>query len=86
MRHSSSVRSSAAADDRVRVRAQTQWGTGEVLRVRQEWSAHQAKVLFKTAEGERVENVPVEWLEKTVDLWERCAPGDFDSAEDYRIK
>ena len=74
------------ADDRVRVRAHPEWGTGEVLRVRQEWGVYQAKVLFKTTEGERVENVPVEWLERSADLWERLAASDFDAAEDYRIK
>jgi ERCC4-related helicase len=74
------------ADDKVRVRTHPEWGTGDVLRVSEELGVYQAKVLFKTTEGERVENLPVEWLEKTADLWERLAAGDFDKPEDYRIK
>lgn len=74
------------ADDKVRVRSHPEWGTGEVLRVSQELGVYQAKVLFKTTEGERVENLPVEWLETAADLWERLAAGDFDRPEDYRIK
>lgn len=74
------------ADDKVRVRTHPEWGTGEVLRISQEFGVYQAKVLFKTSEGEHVENLPVEWLEKTADLWGRLAAGDFDSPEDYRIK
>lgn len=73
-------------DDKVRVPTHPEWGTGEVLRVSQELGVYQAKVLFKTTEGERVENLPVEWLETTADLWERLAAGDFDRLEDYRIK
>src|SRR3989344_2568786 len=74
------------ADDKVRVRKHPEWGTGEVLRVSQELGVYQAKVLFKPTEGERVETLPVEWLETTADLWERLAAGDFDKPEDYRIK
>jgi superfamily II DNA or RNA helicase len=73
-------------DDRVRVRQHPEWGTGEVLRISQDLGIYQAKVLFKTPDGERVENLPIEWLEKTADLWERLASGDFDNPEDYRIK
>jgi Superfamily II DNA/RNA helicases, SNF2 family len=73
-------------DDKVRVRMHPEWGTGEVLRVSQEFGVYQAKVLFKTPEGERVENLPVDWLEKTADLWERLAAGNFDDPEDYCIK
>lgn len=73
-------------DDKVRVRNHPEWGIGEVLRVSQELGVYQAKVLFKAAEGERVENLPVEWLEKAADLWERLATGSFDAAGDYRIK
>lgn len=73
-------------EDTVRVRTHPEWGTGEVLRVAQELGVYQAKVLFKTPEGERVENLPVEWLEKAADLWERLAAGDFDHTEDYCIK
>lgn len=43
-------------------------------------------MLFKAPEGERVENLPIEWLEKAADLWERLAAGDFDDPEDYRIR
>lgn len=73
-------------DDKVRVGNHPEWGTGEVLRVAQELGVYQAKVLFKTANGERVENLPLEWLEKTADLWERLAAGDYDDPEAYRIK
>lgn len=73
-------------DDKVRVPAHPEWGVGEVLRVSEELGVYQAKVLFKTAEGERVENLPVEWMEKAADLWERLAAGSFDTAEDYLIK
>lgn len=73
-------------EDTVRVRTHPEWGTGEVLRVAQELGVYQAKVLFKTPEGERVENLPVEWLEKAADLWKRLAAGDFDRPEDYCIK
>ena len=58
-------------DDKVRVRRHPEWGTGEVLRVSQTLGVYQAKVLFKAPDGERVENLPIEWLEKTADLWER---------------
>ena len=73
-------------DDKVRVRRHPEWGTGEVLRVSQALGVYQAKVLFKARDGERVENLPIEWLEKTADLWERLAAGDFDNPEDYRIR
>lgn len=73
-------------DDKVRVPDHPEWGVGEVLRVSQELGVFQAKVLFKTAEGERVENLPLEWLEKASDFWERLAAGTFDDPEDYRIK
>ncbi|MCL5421038.1 MAG: DEAD/DEAH box helicase [Nitrospirae bacterium] len=73
-------------DDNVRVPDHPEWGVGEVLRVSQELGVYQAKVLFKNAEGERVENLPVEWLEKAADLWERLASGAFDDPGDYRIK
>ena len=43
-------------------------------------------MLFKAPEGERVENLPIEWLEKAADLWERLAADDFDDTEDYRIR
>ena len=74
------------ADDKVRVRRYPEWGTGEVLRVSETLGVFQAKVLFKTPEGERVENLPIEWLEKTADLWQRLAVGDFDAAEDYCLR
>ena len=73
-------------DDKVRVRRHPEWGTGEVLRVSQTLGVYQAKVLFKAPEGERVENLPIEWLEKAADLWERLTAGDFDDPEDYRIR
>ena len=73
-------------DDKVRVRQHPEWGTGEVLRVSQTLGVYQAKVLFKAPEGERVENLPIEWLEKAADLWERLAADDFDDPEDYRIR
>lgn len=73
-------------DDKVRVPDHPEWGIGEVLRVSQELGVYQAKVLFKTVEGERIENLPLEWLEKTADLWERLAAGNFDKPEDYLIK
>lgn len=74
------------ADDKVRVPEHPEWGTGEVLRVSEALGVFQAKVLFKTAEGERVENLPVEWLEKASGLWERLAAGNFDRADDYLLK
>lgn len=73
-------------DDKVRVKTHPEWGVGEVIRVSEELGVYQAKVLFKTAEGERVENLPIEWLEKAADLWERLAAGSFDDPRDYRIK
>ena len=73
-------------DDKVRVRRHPEWGTGEVLRVSETLGVYQAKVLFKAPEGERVENLPIEWLEKAADLWERVAADDFDDPEDYRIR
>ena len=51
-------------DDKVRVRRHPEWGTGEVLRVSQTLGVYQAKVLFKAPRGERVESLPIEWLEK----------------------
>lgn len=74
------------AEDWVRVRNRPEWGAGEVLKVAQNLGVYQARVLFKTAEGERVETVPLEWLEKTSDLWQRFAAGDFDDPVAYRLK
>ena len=73
-------------NDKVRVRNHPEWGIGEVLRVSQEFGVYQAKVHFVSPAGDRVENLPVEWLEKAADLWERLASGDFDDPDDYRIK
>ena len=70
----------------VRVRSRPEWGTGEVLKVEQNLGVYQAKVLFKTPNGERVETVPLEWLEKASDLWERLVAGDFDDPRSYRLK
>jgi len=72
--------------DSVRVRSRPEWGTGEVLKVEQNLGVYQAKVLFKTPNGERVETVPLEWLEKASDLWERLVAGDFDDPRSYRLK
>lgn len=74
------------AEDWVRVRDRPEWGTGEVLKVAQNLGVYQARVLFKTPEGERVETVPLEWLEKASDLWQRLASGDFDDPKVYRLK
>jgi SNF2 family DNA or RNA helicase len=73
-------------DDRVRVPAHPEWGTGEVLRVAQEYGLYRAKVLFRSLAGDRVETLPVEWLHKTADLWQRLASGDFDDPEAYVVK
>lgn len=64
-------------DDRARIRRHPEWGRGEVLRVPQSLGVYQAKVLFKAHDGERVENLPIELLEKTADLWERLAVAGF---------
>jgi ERCC4-related helicase len=74
------------ANDTVRVRNHPEWGVGEVLRVSQDFGVYQAKVLFVSPSGDRIENLPVEWLEKAADQWERLAAGDFDDPADYRIK
>lgn len=74
------------AEDWVRVRNRPEWGTGEVLKVAQNLGVYQARVLFKTSDGERVETVPIEWLEKASDLWERFASSDFDDPKVYRLK
>ncbi len=74
------------AEDWVRVRNRPEWGTGEVLKVAQNLGVYQARVLFKTPDGERVETVPIEWLEKASDLWQRLASGDFDDPKIYRLK
>jgi len=73
-------------NDKVRVKNRPEWGVGEVLRVSSEFGVYQAKVLFASPAGDRIENLPVEWLEKAADLWERLASGDFDAPSDYRIK
>lgn len=73
-------------EDKVRVPTHPEWGTGEVLKIAQEWGVYQAKVLFQTPQGERVENVPLEWLERSHDLWERLARGEYDDPSDYRLK
>ncbi|MGQ0652821.1 MAG: DEAD/DEAH box helicase [Betaproteobacteria bacterium] len=70
----------------VRVRGKPEWGMGEVLKIAQNLGVYQAKVLFKTTEGERVETVPLEWLEKASDLWQRVARGEFDDLKAYRLK
>lgn len=72
--------------DSVRVRNHPEWGMGEVLKIAQNLGVYQAKVLFKTSDGERLETVPLEWLEKTSDLWERLAAGEFDDPRSYRLK
>ena len=74
------------AEDYVRVRNRPEWGTGEVLKVAQNLGVYQAKILFKTSSGERVETVPLEWLEKASDLWQRLASGDFDDPLDHDDK
>lgn len=73
-------------EDKVRVPTHPEWGTGEVLKIAQELGTYQAKVLFQTPQGERVENVPLEWLEHSADLWERLAKGDLDDPNDYLLK
>ncbi|MEI6303493.1 MAG: SNF2-related protein [Betaproteobacteria bacterium] len=80
--HSTLIR----AEDFVRVRKHPEWGTGEVLKVAQNLGVYQAKILFKTSEGERVETVPLEWLEKASDLWQRLASADFDDPLAYCLK
>ena len=70
----------------VRVRGKPEWGTGEVLKIAQNLGVYQAKVLFKTSDGERVETVPLEWLEKASDLWQRLASGSFDDPKLYGLK
>jgi hypothetical protein len=77
---------SIGPEDRVRVRVHPEWGEGEVLKVSQTLGVYQAKVLFETPEGARVENLPLEWLEKARDLWERLEKRDFDSPEAYCLK
>lgn len=72
--------------DSVRVRSRPEWGAGEVLKIAQNLGVYQAKVLFRSGEGERVETVPLEWLEKTSDLWDRLKAGEFDDAQSYRLK
>lgn len=73
-------------EDKVRVPTHPEWGTGEVLKIAEELGTFQAKVLFQTPQGERVENVPLEWLEHSADLWERLANGDFDDPHDYLLR
>jgi len=70
----------------VRVRGRPEWGMGEVLKIAQNLGVYQAKVLFKTTEGERVETVPLEWLEKASDFWQRLASGELDDSKPYRLK
>ena len=74
------------AEDYVRVRNHPEWGMGEVLKVAQNLGVYQAKILFKTAVGERVETLPIEWLEKAPDLWQRLVSGDNDDPLTYRLK
>lgn len=57
-----------------------------MLKVARKFGVYQARVLFKTSDGERVETVPIEWLEKASDLWERFASSDFDDPKVYRLK
>ena len=61
-------------DDKVRVRRHPEWGTGEVLRVSQTLGVYQAKVLFKAPDGERVESLPIEWLEKAAESVGSASP------------
>src|SRR6516164_4397040 len=72
--------------DSVRVRTHPEWGMGEVLKIGHSLGVFQAKVLFKRPEGERVETVPLEWLEKASNLWERLAAGELDDPHVYRLK
>ena len=72
--------------DAVRIRNHPEWGTGEVLKVAEELGVYRAKVVFKTPDGEHIETVPLEWLEKASDLWERLARSELDSPRAYRLK
>ena len=72
--------------DAVRIRNHPEWGTGEVLKVAEELGVYRAKVAFRTPDGEHVETVPLEWLEKASDLWQRLARSDFDASRAYRQK
>ncbi len=72
--------------DSVRVPSHPEWGAGEVLKIAQNLGVYQAKVLFKSPDGERLETVPLEWLEKSFDVWERFAAAEYDDARSYRLK
>ncbi len=72
--------------DSVRVPSHPEWGTGEVLKIAQNLGVYQAKVLFKSPDGERLETVPLEWLEKSFDVWQRFAAAEYDDARSYRLK
>lgn len=72
--------------DSVRVPNHPEWGTGEVLKIAQNLGVYQAKVLFRSRDGERLETVPLEWLEKSFDVWERFAAAEYDDARSYRLK
>jgi superfamily II DNA or RNA helicase len=72
--------------DAVRVRNHPEWGSGELLKFEQNLGLYQAKVLFKTPDGQRVETVPLEWLEKASGLWQRFDSREFDDPHAYRLK
>jgi|Deesub1362A_J573_1020465.scaffolds.fasta_scaffold00395_30 SNF2 family DNA or RNA helicase len=61
-------------------------GTGEVLRVRESGATYQADVVFDSADGRRLETIPIDRLERVPDLIERLSTGDVDSPLDFYLK
>ena len=70
----------------VRIKGRTDLGVGEILRVSENWGVYQADIVFESADGRRLESMPVERLEPAPDLWKRAENNLFDNPTDFLLK
>lgn len=71
---------------RVNVDGRDDLGSGEVLRVAENYGVYVADVVFDTEDGRRLETLPVERLSLVPDIWERAKRGDWDRPLDFLLK
>ena len=74
------------AGQRVHVKGRENLGSGEVLRVAENYGVYVADVVFDSQDGRRLETLPVERLELVPDIWERAQRGDWDHPLDFLLK
>lgn len=70
----------------VRIKGRTDLGVGEILRVSENWGVSQADIVFESADGRRLESLPVERLEPAPDLWKRAENNLIDNPVDFLLK